>query len=88
MNMLKSAQPIRNSSIILGVAMTDQPQGCTKRRYEITHKDLPLCCPMPQDRLWDAHPRVYFPIEKTGQFECPYCGAEYILTDYVADVQG
>ena len=59
--------------------MIDEKQGCTSVRYEVTQKDLPLCCPMPNQRLWDAHPRVYLPIEKTGQAVCPYCDAEYIL---------
>jgi uncharacterized Zn-finger protein len=53
----------------------------TQRRYEITHEDLPLCCPMPKMRVWDSHPRVYLPIEVTGKEQCPYCGAEYILQD-------
>ncbi len=56
-------------------------QGCTKRHYEIKRDELPLCCPLPQDRLWDAHPRVYLPIEKTGHSRCPYCEAEYTLVD-------
>lgn len=57
----------------------------TRRRYEITQKDLPLSCPMPDMRLWDAHPRVYLPIEETetGHVVCPYCEAEYLLKDFV-----
>lgn len=31
--------------------------------------------------LWNSHPRVYLPIEKTGRAKCPYCGAEYVLED-------
>lgn len=54
----------------------------TERRYEITQGDLPLSCPMPNMRLWDSHPRVYLPIEKTGHFVCPYCGAEYMLKNF------
>lgn len=55
-------------------------QACTKRRYEITQADLPLSCPMADMRVWDAHPRVFLPIEKTGQVVCPYCETEYILS--------
>lgn len=51
------------------------------RRYEITKKDLPLSCPTKYMRLWDAHPRVYLPIENTGEIVCPYCDAEYFLID-------
>jgi len=54
-------------------------RACTSTHYEVTEKDLPLCCPLPGQRLWDAHPRVYLPIEKTGRVVCPYCDAEYIL---------
>lgn len=56
-------------------------QACTKRRYEVTRANLPLSCPLPDMRLWDAHPRVYLPIETTGHVVCPYCDAEYILKD-------
>ncbi|HVV68137.1 MAG TPA: zinc-finger domain-containing protein [Gammaproteobacteria bacterium] len=61
--------------------MTEQ-QACCAKRYEVTHADLPLSCPMPEYRLWDAHPCVYLPIQATGQAVCPYCGAEYLLIDY------
>lgn len=49
--------------------------------YTVTKKNLPLCCPMPQVPLWDAHPRVYLPIEATGKAVCPYCSREYRLHD-------
>lgn len=50
-----------------------------ERLYEVTRKDLPLHCPMPGMSLWNSHPKVYLPIEESGQAKCPYCGAEYIL---------
>ena len=53
----------------------------TKREYRITAKDLPLCCPMPDMELWNSHPRVYLPIEDSGEARCPYCGALYVLKD-------
>jgi uncharacterized Zn-finger protein len=56
-------------------------EASTASRYEITRADLPLSCPMPDMKLWSAHPRVYLPIEKTGHAKCPYCGAEYELID-------
>lgn len=61
---------------------SDSSQACTQRRYEITKADLPLSCPPRDLRVWDAHPRVYLPIEETGEYLCPYCGALYILTDF------
>ena len=53
----------------------------TESRLEITRADLPLHCPMEGMSLWDAHPRVYLPIEKTGKAKCPYCGTDYVLKD-------
>ena len=29
--------------------------------------------------LLNAHPRVFMPIEKTGESLCPYCGTKYTL---------
>jgi uncharacterized Zn-finger protein len=51
--------------------------------YEVSRSDLPLACPMPGMYLWNSHPRVYLPIEKTGAAKCPYCSAEYVLADAV-----
>ncbi len=48
-------------------------------RYTVTKADLPLSCPTPEMHLWNSHPRVYLPIEKTGEAKCPYCGALYVL---------
>lgn len=55
-------------------------QACAKRHYEVTRYDLPLSCPQRDERVWDAHPRVYLPIEEAGgQVTCPYCEAVYTL---------
>jgi uncharacterized Zn-finger protein len=54
-------------------------QACAKRRYEVTAKDLPLSCPPRDMRVWDAHPRVYLPIEEEGEVTCPYCDALFVL---------
>lgn len=49
---------------------------------QVSRADLPLCCPRPNDEeAWGMHPRVYLPIEKTGEAVCPYCGARYKLVD-------
>ena len=50
-------------------------------RYEVTRADLPLHCPTDQMSLWNTHPRVYLPIEESGEATCPYCGAHYVLKD-------
>jgi uncharacterized Zn-finger protein len=60
-------------------------QANTKRHYEITKAELPLSCPMADMRLWDAHPRVYLPIEATGRATCPYCEAEYTLVESIKE---
>ncbi|MEJ2601942.1 MAG: zinc-finger domain-containing protein [Gammaproteobacteria bacterium] len=52
-----------------------------RHRYEVTRADLPLSCPMPGMSLWNSHPKVYLPVEQTGEAKCPYCGAEYLLRD-------
>ena len=51
----------------------------TQRNIEVTVADLPLHCPMPSMLLWNAHPRVFLPIENTGAALCPYCGTQYTL---------
>lgn len=51
------------------------------QRYEIGRDQLPLSCPTEDMALWNSHPRVYLPIEKTGEAQCPYCGAHFILKD-------
>ncbi|MEO0996271.1 MAG: zinc-finger domain-containing protein [Pseudomonadota bacterium] len=50
-----------------------------QNRYDVTADDLPLSCPMPDMYLWNAHPKVYLPIEETGSAKCSYCGALYRL---------
>ena len=50
------------------------------RTYQVSASDLPLSCPMDGMRVWDAHPKVYLPIEETGKASCPYCGAKFTLT--------
>lgn len=47
--------------------------------YVVSEADLPLSCPMPDMLLWNSHPRVYVPVEVTGEAKCPYCGAHYRL---------
>ncbi len=51
----------------------------TQKRVEISRADLPLSCPMPGQKLWNAHPRVYLPVEDSGEASCPYCGTHYVL---------
>ncbi len=52
-----------------------------ENQYSVTESDLPLSCPMPGMTLWNSHPKVYLPIESTGQAKCPYCGAQFTLSE-------
>jgi uncharacterized Zn-finger protein len=65
--------------LFMVLIMPELSQSSTKRYLEISSHDLPFCCPLKSDRLWDAHPRVYLPITKTGHVTCPYCGTKYFL---------
>jgi uncharacterized Zn-finger protein len=47
---------------------------------EVSAADLPLHCPLPSQALWNKHPRVFLPIEMTGEARCPYCSTLYKLT--------
>lgn len=50
-----------------------------ERLIEIEVGDLPLHCPTSAQLLWNAHPRVFLPIESSGEALCPYCGTRYVL---------
>jgi uncharacterized Zn-finger protein len=56
-----------------------------KDLYQITREDLPLHCPLPGMSLWNSHPKVYLPIEESGEERCPYCGALFVLVDRVGE---
>ncbi len=61
--------------------MSEQPNepACAVKQIIVSKSELPLSCPMPDMILWNAHPKVYLPIEKTGSEVCPYCGTHFIL---------
>ncbi len=52
-----------------------------QNKYGVRPKDLPLSCPMPGMYLWNSHPKVFLSIESTGDAKCPYCGAQYQMTE-------
>lgn len=56
-----------------------EPSATAPSRREVTAKDLPLHCPTAEMSAWDSHPRVFLPIQETGEARCPYCGMLYIL---------
>lgn len=50
-----------------------------QKNYVVHRHELPLSCPTDAMELWNAHPKVYLPIEKTGVEVCPYCGSRFVL---------
>ena len=63
------------------MTVKQQKEACSQKKYTVHQKDLPLSCPTNEMLLWNAHPKVYLPIEKTGQETCPYCGSKFILAN-------
>ena len=55
-----------------------------EQHFQIRRAQLPLSCPLPEQYLWNAHPKVYLPIEDSGEVVCPYCGTRYTLVDDAA----
>ena len=55
-------------------------QQAAKRQCEII-TDLPLSCPQQNDLVWNAHPRVYLPLENRHS-GLSYCNTKYILKDF------
>ncbi|MFY7698575.1 MAG: zinc-finger domain-containing protein [Legionella sp.] len=52
---------------------------CAEKSYQVHYHQLPLSCPTDSMALWNAHPKVYLPIETSGKATCPYCGSHFIL---------
>ena len=55
------------------------PTELNQKFVEITAADLPLHCPLPSQKIWNTHPRVFLAIEELGEVRCPYCGTLYRL---------
>ncbi|AHE68206.1 zinc-finger domain-containing protein [Legionella oakridgensis] len=61
------------------MSQNQKQPACAERNYMVSPKELPLSCPTDEMELWNAHPKVYLPIEETGVEVCPYCGARFVL---------
>ncbi|MFN0039408.1 MAG: zinc-finger domain-containing protein [Burkholderiales bacterium] len=61
------------------MAPAQESDDATRQQIDIVAADLPLHCPLPSQTLWNAHPRVYLPMDKAGEALCPYCGTRYVL---------
>lgn len=51
------------------------------KEYQVGWEDLPLSCPTAGMKMWNAHPRSYLPIHRSGRETCSYCGSTYVLRD-------
>ena len=60
---------------------SEKQTACAKKEYRIRRCDLPLSCPTDEMSLWNAHPKVYLPLEETGREVCPYCSSVFVLVD-------
>jgi uncharacterized Zn-finger protein len=61
------------------MSTSNKEPASAKKNYVVRPNELPLCCPTDAMELWNAHPKVYLPIEKTGVEVCPYCGSRFVL---------
>ena len=66
---------------VASAAVSAKAMPNAQKVYEVSRRDLPVSCPMPDMMLWNSHPKVYLPLETTGKAKCPYCGAEFVLVD-------
>jgi uncharacterized Zn-finger protein len=57
----------------------NQKAANTEKVYHVKPADLPVSCPTKEMAVWNSHPKVYLPVEKTGEAVCEYCGAKFIL---------
>jgi uncharacterized Zn-finger protein len=57
------------------------PSELNQKVVEYPAADLPLHCPLPSQKLWNSHPRVFLPIADAPDraARCPYCGTLYRL---------
>ena len=63
------------------MSQTAKQPSCAEKNHIVRPHELPLSCPTDEMILWNAHPKVYLPIENTGVEVCPYCGTRFILQE-------
>ena len=56
-------------------------QQTVTRTIKVSKQDLPICCPMPGQALWNYHPQVSLSFDDHGQATCYYCSTQYVLVD-------
>lgn len=45
----------------------------------VSDSDMPVSCPIPEQTLWNQHPRVFMAFDENGRASCPYCGNRFQL---------
>ena len=45
----------------------------------VSSDELPISCPLPNDEVWNKHPRVYIPLHQVDEYKCPYCSRLFKL---------
>lgn len=56
-----------------------KPSELDQTHVRLAAEDLLLHCPLPSQKLWNTHPRVFLSITPGGEVRCPYCGTVYSL---------
>ena len=57
--------------------MKEEHQGCNRKHIAVSHDQSIVCCPTPDQMVWNTHPRVYLDIAAHGHVTCPYCGTQF-----------
>jgi uncharacterized Zn-finger protein len=78
-----AASPVRRETVRErhGRVQENLTTANAERVYRVLRSELPLHCPLPSMYLWNSHPKVYLPIEATGEAKCPYCSSTYALVE-------
>jgi len=76
---LSPSNPRPVATMSTSIPAHTSPAPITPAPISVVKADLPLSCPLPGAAVWNMHPKVYLPIEASGQASCPYCGASYVL---------
>lgn len=51
----------------------------SSKTVTIRSTDLPVTCPMETDEVWNMHPKVTIPLDRTDSYVCPYCSRVFEL---------
>ncbi len=52
-----------------------------RRERRVRPDGGPVCCPPPEECLWNSHPRVYLALDAEGRARCPYCSTVFVQSE-------